>query len=203
MFDTQKEFEVGIRSGGRKVCRLRFPTDAEWCERARAITTVRRFLGRGKSTSETTGAEAANERLFDKIRLDKDGDPFDQAEMAAAIERLERASVESITPRSSGYSVSLRVPGREGENITEHVLACPTLSQIDANEKASIRPVLGRRTNEIKVFLEPSGELYDRLIQCKPEEAGYAGAVPIIHKVAVVTELIQHVTEEDDENPEA
>ena len=46
---------------------------------------------------------------------------------------------------------------------------------------------------------EPSGALYDKLYV---SHDGYAGAVPIVHKSAAVSEVIAQLAIEADEDPE-
>ena len=77
--------------GRRKDCEVRFPSDEEWCAWARAQRTVRHFLGRGKSQSEDVDLPKINAELFAKIRTDKDGPEFDDAEAGMVIGRIERA----------------------------------------------------------------------------------------------------------------
>jgi hypothetical protein len=52
---------------------------------------------------------------------------------------------------------------------------------------------------ETRAFLEPSGALYDKL---HISDDGYAGAVPIVHKSAAVSEVIAQLAIEADEDPE-
>jgi hypothetical protein len=59
--------------------------------------------------------------------------------------------------------------------------------------------VAARRAIETRAFLEPSGALYDKL---HISHDGYAGAVPIIHKSAAVSEVIAQLGIEADEDPE-
>src|SRR5271157_5558530 len=85
MFDASKPFVVPILSGGEKSCEVRFPSDEEWCSWARQQRTVRHFLGRGKSQSEDVDLPKINAELFSKIRTDKDGPVFDEAEAGMVI----------------------------------------------------------------------------------------------------------------------
>ena len=95
-FDASKPFVVPILSGGEKSCEVRFPSDDEWCAWARAQRTVRHFLGRGKSQSEDVDLPKINAELFAKIRTDKDGPEFDDAEAGMVIGRIERCAVASV-----------------------------------------------------------------------------------------------------------
>ena len=92
---------VPILSGGEKRCEVRFPTDDEWCSWARGQRTIRHFLGRGKSQSEDVDLPKINAELFAKIRIDKDGPEFDDAEAGMVIGRVERCTVATSSARGS------------------------------------------------------------------------------------------------------
>jgi hypothetical protein len=195
-FDVSKQFEISILSGGKKTCTVRYPTDEEWCAWARQQRTVRRFLGRGKSQMEDVNLAAINADLFTKIRLDKDGPEFDDAEAGMAIGRVERCSVVAIEREGINYCIEMKVPGAK----VVHVLRMPTAKEMQDHERASTSVVAARRSIETRAFLEPSGALYDKL---HISDEGYAGAVPIVHKSAAVSEVLaQLAIESDDEDPE-
>jgi hypothetical protein len=198
MFNSQKQFVVPILSGTRKECRVRYPSDVEWCERARKQRSIRRFLGRGKSESQDLNSDAVNAELLDRIRVDGDaGAVFDGAEAGAVISKLERATVEAIDREGDNFRLSLKVPGA----VTEHLVRMPTRTEMDRYEVASVKVTGQRRAQEIRGFLEPSGELYDAI---RKDVSGYEGEVPIVHKVAVVTEVLgQMATDDEEAVPEA
>ena len=56
-----------------------------------------------------------------------------------------------------------------------------------------------RRSVETRAFLEPKGALCDKLHITRD---GYAGAVPIVHKSAAVSEVIAQLAIEADQDPE-
>lgn len=194
MIDLSKPLTVPILSGTEKRCTVRFPTDAEWCERARKQRVVRHFLGRGKSqTDEDSETDRLNAELLGKIRQDQaDGPPLSAAEATLVMNKLERTRVAIAEREGDGFRIKLKTSLGE----TEHVVGVPTAEQILMHERQSTRITEGRRNQEIRGFLEPSGELYDKVIKAKE---GYAGAVPITHKVAIITELLAQVTAEDDD----
>ena len=64
-------------------------------------STVRRFLGRGKSQSERVDLPKINAEVFAMIRTDKDGPEFDDAEAGMAIGRIERCAVASVAQAST------------------------------------------------------------------------------------------------------
>ena len=195
VFDATKPFVVPILSGGEKQCEVRFPTDDEWCGWARSQRTVRRFLGRGKSQSEELDLPKINAELFAKIRTDKDGPEFDDAEAGMVIGRIERTTITSIEREGNNYRIAMKVPGAR----VMHVLRMPTAKEMQDHERASTSVVAARRSVETRAFLEPSGELYDKL---HVSHGGYAGAVPIVHKSAAVAEVIAQLSIEADDDPE-
>lgn len=196
VFDATKPFVVPILSGGEKRCEVKFPSDDEWCAWARAQRTVRRFLGRGKSQSEDVNLSEINAELFAKIRLDKDGTEFDQAEAGMVIGRIERCAVTELEREGINYRIEMKVPGAR----VAHVLRMPTAKEMQDHERASTSVVAARRSVETRAFLEPSGALYEKL---HVSHDGYAGAVPIIHKSAAVSEVLaQLAIEAEDDIPE-
>ena len=192
MFDATKSFVVPILSGGEKTCSVRFPTDEEWCGWARAQRTVRHFLGRGKSKSEDIDLPKINAELFKRIASEADGALFDEAEAGMVIGRIERATVTDVAREGINFCVEMRVPGAR----VSHVLRMPTAKEMQDHERASTTIVAVRRAVETRAFLEPSGALYDKL---HVSHDGYAGAVPIIHKSAAVSEVLSLLAVEGDE----
>ena len=180
VFDAAKPFVVPILSGGEKQCEVRFPTDEEWCGWARSQRTVRPKI---------------NAELFAKIRTDKDGPEFDDAEAGMVIGRIERCTVVNVEREGDNYRIEMKVPGAR----VTHVLRMPTAKEMQDHERASTSVVAARRSIETRAFLEPSGALYDKL---HVSHGGYAGAVPIVHKSAVVSEVIAQLSIEADDDPE-
>lgn len=193
-FDVKKEFDVPTIDGKR--CVVRFPTDEEWCDRARRMKTIRRDLGRDKSRYEAQNAKKVDGELFDKIRVDKDGTPFDESEASYVVDRLDRAKVETVEREGQRYRVSLKVPGA----ITTHVLKVPKQALVDEYSEASDKTIFGRNMAEIRVVLEPAGKLYDAIAE---GSEGYAHGVPVIHKVAAVSAVLRDIAMRlDDDDPE-
>jgi hypothetical protein len=201
MFDASKEFLVKIISGGVKQCALRFPSDAQWSDRARRQRSTRHFIGRGKSQTSDTDTSATDLQLFSALRVEPGVESFDAAEAAAFIERLESTEVTAGSWAGNARRIEMKVPGAH----TVHVLRSPTQAEMRAHEKASTSQTFSNRSAETRVTLEPSGELYDKLAIVEKRE-GYTGAVPIVHKVAAVSHLLATLHEllaEENEDPEA
>lgn len=196
MFDTSKEFAVKIISGGEKNCRVRYPTDEEWEWRTSRMKAIRRDLGRGKSQTDIPHPELIDAELLAKIRLDSDGDPFDPAEAQLAIERLGRCAVMDIQREGSNF----RIKTRTISDVTEHLVGIPKAQAVLELRRGTMSPIDSRRGSEIRFSLLPCGALYD---QVKVETVNYANGVPLIHKDAVVYELMAQVALLDEDDPEA
>jgi hypothetical protein len=155
--------------------------------------SMRHFLGRGKSqTDEDSEADRLNAELVARIRQDQDGPVLTAAEATLVLGKLERARIAEVAREGDTFRLVLKTALGE----TVHVVSIPTAEQMLIHERQSTRTTEGRRNQEIRGFLEPSGELYDKI--AKPAE-GYAGPVPIVHKVPVVTELLAQISAADDD----
>jgi len=193
MLDLSKPITVPILSGTEKRVLVMFPTDAQWCERARKQRVVRHFLGRGKSqTDDDAETDRRNAELLAKIRRDADGPVLSPAEATLVLGKLERARVCSVEREGDGYRVVLKTSLGE----VSHVVRGPTAEQILAHERQSTKTTEGRRNQEIHGYLEPSGELYDKIVV---SSEGYSGPVPIVHKVPVITEVLAQINAEDED----
>jgi hypothetical protein len=193
MIDLSKPITVPIISGTEKRVRVRFPSDGEWCERARKQRVVRHFLGRGKSqTDDDSETDRLNAEFLARIRQGQDGPALAPAEATLVLGKLERARVAEVEREGDAYRIVLKTALGE----TLHVVGIPTAEQMLIHERQSTRTTEGRRNQEIRGFLEPSGDLYDKVVK---SSEGYAGAVPIVHKVPVITELLAQISAADDE----
>lgn len=197
LFDSSKPIKVRIISGEAKTCEVSWPTDEQWASRARRQRFVRQNIGRGKTRLVPTSSGKLDTELFEQIRLDKGGVPFDDAEAAMVISRLDRAQVADVIAEPGGYRITLDC----GKAQTAHVLKSPTAAQRLKHDRLSAAQETSGRFTETRIALEPSGDLYDALMTASE---GYVGAVPLPHKYAVVFELLQTIErEEEDSDPEA
>jgi hypothetical protein len=99
-----------IVSGEEKRAFVRFPTDAECCDRSRKQKQIRRFLGRDKSQLEVPNSREADAELFEKIVKDKNGSEFDKSEAAAVVSRLERCKITNTERVGNTFRISMTVP---------------------------------------------------------------------------------------------
>lgn len=194
-FDVKREMAVPIQSGGVKRCVVRYPTDAELCKRVRDQRTVVHELGRGKTRMETPNADAVDFALFRQIRVDKDGPEFDEAEGCAVISKIERCEVIDSERIGEQFRITLRVPKAE----VVHVLRGPLQSEKKEYGRGAMSRTGSRRSEEIRIALEPAGVLYDKLFV---STEGYVNGAPINHKAVVISEILYQLNVEDEESPE-
>ena len=110
---------------------------------------MRHFLGRGKSQSEDVDLPKINAELFAKIRTDKDGPEFDDAEAGMVIGRIERCAVANVEREGINYRIEMKIPGAR----VVHVLRMPTAKEMQDHERASTSVVAARRSVETRAFL--------------------------------------------------
>jgi len=196
MFDTNRELELTIPSpDGGKTVAVRFPTDDQWIERMRKLRTVVRTIGRGKTSTEIENSEEVDSDLVNAVRINADGPALDGAEASAVIDRISRADADEAEREGSEYRIRLRVPGA----VTLHRLRMPSQKEILDYRRSAVSVLDGRRRQEIRINLRAAGDLYDKL---KTGLEGYAGDVPIVHKSAVVSELLATLRNEEDDEDE-
>ena len=194
----EKGFLVSIISGGKKTANLRFPSDQEWCDRVSKMKSVQHNLGRGKSQSAPGNGVEASAELFDKVYLGDNPEQFDTAEKARFIDRIDLCEITEVSRDGDTFRIEMRVPGA----TVTHVLGMPTAKDTMEFGRAAVPPAIqDRRTTEIRFRLAPSGTLWDKV---KISVSGYmeGSAVPIIHKDAAITELLNQIREAEDEDPE-
>jgi hypothetical protein len=176
---------------------VRYPSDAEWCERVRNFRIQHTSTGRNFRRTGDNRPEVSRQ-LFQKIALNGHAETIDEAEALYIVERLERSQCVGIERAGGQFEIQLRVQG----GTTVHSLKAPSQKRVLEYKRAvSPDPTVRNGKIESRGRLEPSGQLYDDLVQ-KPAE-GYAAAVPIPHKEQVISALlaeIENIAQEDDED---
>lgn len=194
VFDISATLKGSILSGVKKSFEVRWPSDKEWGDRARKQKFIKRSIGRQKSEYDDAGSERADLELFESIRLDKEGPDWSAFEAKKVISKIERHDIESVDRSESSYRVVMTVHGIE----TVHEIRMPTLDQVAEYGRSAVKMYeTGARRNtqtDFRQFIEPAGFLYDELLV---DVSGYAGAVPIIHKATVISEIIERMEAEE------
>lgn len=194
LFDVREPFAIEIESGGIRTCRLKFPPDQQWIERSRKIVLHRDEIAGGKTKMRVLEIEKIDEPFFRKALLPDppdNGQNFDEFEASLALEILSRCDVESGEKADGAITVTARVFGNR--SVT-HVFQLPRRRHVIEYKRGSLDIVSGTKTTEFKAYLGPSAIFYDALIV---SHEGYAegSQVPILHKDAVVTEVLRLVNE--------
>lgn len=200
LFDRNETYRFPVL--GDKFCEVRFPTDEEWAKRARSMATIVNTLGRGSQKWETDRKREldADKLLFDKIRKDEGAD-FDEYEAKRIIDNLDRVLAAPAVREGMEYEIRLEwSPGSGIHRKLTHVLRMPTERLLNEYRQAASSSVNKRQTTEHKFFLEPSGELWGKLLV---RVEGYVDPkhVPLNHKNHAVSELITTIEAEMDEGP--
>lgn len=172
-FDSARPMAITVL--GKVIQVVRFPSDSEWADRARALKVLVKQLGRGKSETPDVDSSEVDLALLAKIRDPADTAPVDPYEAMLVLEELGKAEVDDVAPVAGGYQVTLRVAG----GSTEHILRMPTAKEIFEHGRGVSRTVnLPYARLQVTINLEASGELYAKLAQ---SSEGYVGEIGRAH----------------------
>ena len=187
LFSAKRIYGIPIPGPeGTTVYRVRFPTDEEWSERARRLITVRRNLGRDATHSDYKDELPIDLELVEKLLADEDQKLDDWTAKTILDVLLNCDTGQFEQGEGEGYYViEMMVLGCH----VKHRLKCPTPKQAGEYNRGAFRTMGRRNTLEIRLPLEPSGELWSQLLISVD---GYEndGEVPIIHKRAALDEMI-------------
>ena len=192
VFDTGKLIDLKLMTpeGSAKVITVRFPTDQEWIDRQRRKKFFVKNLGRGKSETIVPDSNEVDEELVAKLRKDDGAVTIDGYEATQALDQLGSATIDDVVREAEGYRVTIQVPGA----ITSHLIRMPTAKEVTLYRRAFTRILdLPYAKQEYTINLGAAGNLYGALAK---EQTGYAGAVPIMHKVVVVKAAIETLESE-------
>jgi hypothetical protein len=185
---TVNAFPVSILNPA-KVAILRLPTYEELMTYLSAHKSIYRNLGRGKGRAETVPAPLANRVLFDKLRMDKSGEAFDDDEATSAINQLTRIKLVSCERDGQAYNVSLMT----ALGLTTHTLSIPFERDAAAYYRGWLVITDGQHgIEERRTPPEVPCKLYDTIVTAT---TGYVtgSAVPPHHKREVVASVLAEI----------
>ncbi len=182
-----------VQGDNHKLCVLRLPTPAELTRFLNAQKTITVSLPGGATETIDPDTPQADEALFTAIRLDKSGEPFDDAEMSHAINKITTIRIDDISREDDNYTVLLSAVGGQ----TTHVISIPL-----HRDQAEFRRLVYRPKNlpggkvEQRFPIEMPVKLYDKI---QVSASGYANDTPIPphHKRAVVNALMTELNKID------
>jgi hypothetical protein len=187
VFDSSRNFEVTLSAeDGQRPVVVRFPSDQEWKDYQREIRVITRSLGGGRSQTDVPDSEEAALALFTKIEI---GGPvvIEPYEAEQVIDIIGRARVDSVERIPGGFRVGLEVPG----GLVIHESVHPTAKQLQRFDRHYAQQTqLPHNRTETIVNLAIAEELYDKI---QTSATGYAGAVPVNHKSAVVDAVVKAI----------
>ena len=202
MFNSEVPVKFKIPTGESAV--LRFPSDQELCDRMRAMRTIQKNLGRGKSQVISVNSEEVDAALFDKICLSTESTDLDDADKSAFVSRLLRVDVLDVK-RSGGNQITVEMGtifGHDPEKLVRMTVTIPRQKDAIDYARKSRSGISGARFDTVTFTLEPGIELYDKI---RIGEEGFApgSRVPGYLKGQVIaTVLLTIREEEDDQDPE-
>ena len=171
--------------GKPKVASVRFPTDDEWILRSRRRKVITRNLGRGRTQSDTIGAEEVDLEIYAAIRLEGSCD-LDGAECMQLLDRVGSCEVLDYEHEGNGVAVSLLLPG---DTEATHRLRVPTAKEVlDYNRGLAKVTTLSNGRDQIAIDITAAGRLWDAL---RLDHTGYDGPVPIVHKVHAIRAAVE------------
>lgn len=196
LFDRTGAFTFTIVD---KKVTLRYPSDAQWADRARKHPTTRQVSGDEMiSAAMDTGAfdmQLAKACWVDKF-IKADGTEIVSAEIPDAatakrlINYLDRITVDDDTSTVDGGGVVIHALVVGGKACT-YRFKMPTQGSLDTYLGAASVSSARLRKRELKqtTVLEPGGELFDRnIVSVEGYEKG-ADGVPLNHKAAIAAVL--------------
>lgn len=188
MFDSTAEIVVPARTGqGKQEIVMRWPTDEEWCERARRRKILISRLGRG--VSETTIEPGDSDlRIFDKVKLNG-APPLTQGEATRVIETLAQCEATDCRLEGDEAVVELQVMG----GSVKHRLRQPSADQVLALRRSVRVFDLPYNKQELRIPLDVGARLWD---ECGGRSEDYSGPVPALHKDRAVREVIDCIDRE-------
>ncbi len=178
----------------RKVCVLRLPTTNELLTYLSAQKSIYRDLGRRQGQAEDVPNPKADRTLFTALRLDFNGEEFDDAEAAYALGLITRHKVTDCTRDGEDYIITISTIFAE----TVHRLAIPYQKDLaDYFRHMYKSKDIGRGAEERRFPPQAPVELYDKIVL---DATGYSlngfktdkptEFVPPHHKRTAILELV-------------
>ena len=188
MFDSTAEIAITARTAtGKQLIEMRWPSDDDWCDRAKRRKILIKNLGRGISETTVESGDA-DLRLFEKVKLN--GAPaLTEGEATRVVEAISQCDVTGVQLEGEEAVVELQVMG----GAVHHRLNLPTADQVIKLRKAVRILGMPYNTQEMRIPLEPGVQLWDA---CAGKSEDYKGPVPAPHKDTAVRAVIEYLDRE-------
>lgn len=217
LFDRHAEWPVTILSGGERSCRVKYPSDSDWCKLARASRVTQKMLRApgGESEIEAHPDLDTFHSVFQRIHCSGNGDggpAFNEPEAKGVIDALDRSEVVAVERTANDYEARIKVPHiKEANRLVQrsvfHVLRMPTMQERLTFDRGQPPAVVGKGFYRTRVAIEPSIRLYDEI---HVSHRGYAtdalADIPANHKDDAVRAVLNAMAETapgvEDDDPE-
>jgi len=201
-FDRNKVIALSfLRGGVETTVRVKFPSDELLVKRAKRLPQHMRSLhgGRTEAISRDPDREIAEDlALFEAIKVGDD--PIEEHLALKTIEILDMGQTREMNGSNGVFEVELEIlqGAIEGDDglITVHRLLEPTVRQQRrfAANSSTLRTLPGGNF-QLTENLNAAAFLYDDIFDgCTGYEPATAAAVPISHKVAVISRLMSELS---------
>ena len=175
-----------------KTALLRLPTAADLIPYLAQQRSVVHDLGRRQIERREVPNPEADMKLFEALRIDKRGEPFDADEAARAIDLITRHTVDSCERDGNHFIIVLKTVF----GACTHTVEIPMQRDLAEYRRNMMRSrELPHGIEEHRFPPEASISLYDKTIRgiegyASANGAGPASIVPPHHKRSVVLELL-------------
>jgi hypothetical protein len=189
MFDTTSTITIGLRvaGAGKTDITVRWPNDEEWATHRRRSKFVLRGLGRGASEMDTDSG-AADLKLYESIKLDG-APPLSMGEAETIIKAIGKCDVMRVDLGADEAEAEVQIL----TGLVRHRVRVPTMDEVRKYQKTTHYIHLPYNCQEVRSSLDAAAALWDA---CGGKSDGYAGAVPNIHKDAVIRKVIDEIEQE-------
>jgi len=182
---------------GLRAVELRFPTDEEWIDRNRRQKLITKQISRTVTEDTIVETPETDLLLVEKLREVHEGPPLSTGEASWILDQLSSAEVEEVERQGAQFRIVLRVPG----GLVTHIVGMPSVEDMQdfQREFTSTRQIQeGRLVKQEQVVnLAAVKKLYQKLSR---GTEGYGMAVPVVHQLPVVLEVMREVRRPISEN---
>lgn len=188
MFDDTKTYQIPVpaRVGTGAMLHIRWPTDEEWCARAKGRRMIQRKMGRGRTQLSPPDPGEHDLKLYAEICVN--GSPeITAGEAMMLLDAIGTCTVTDVHVEDNEAVVSLQIVTGE----VTHRLKMPTADQvINFRRAAYFHMELPHNQTEIRLNPAHGATVWDA---CGGHSLDYKGAIPCIHKDQAIKGVVEFI----------
>src|SRR5262245_9909148 len=146
-----------------------------------------RQMGRGASEMDND-TSAADAKLYEAIKLNG-APPLSVGEATTIVQAIGKCDVIRVELGADEAEAELRIL----TGLVKHTIRIPTMDEVRNLQRTTRYISLPYNLQECRTSMEAAAALLDA---CNGRADGYAGAVPGLHKDAVIRQIIQEIERE-------